>query len=101
MAVYMIAWPDRSWSVLVCEGMRTVEELCALGGPLDATGDPACASIFQVRKEGSEFYCEFFADCGKPGQGFPVIHWGDLVPVRLVEPYTDQVFQSLEGMIDE
>lgn len=101
MAVYMIAWPDRSWSVLVCDGTRTVEELCELCGPLDATGDPACASIFRVKKEGPEFYCEFYADGTKPGQGFPDIHWGDLVPMRLVEPYSDQVFQSLEGMIDE
>lgn len=101
MAVYMVAWPDHSWSVLVCEGTRTVEELCALGGPLDATADPACASIFRVKKEGGEFYCDFYADGSKPGQGSPLVHWGDLVPVRLVEPYTDQVFQSLEEMSDE
>lgn len=101
MAVYLIAWPDHSWSVLVCEGTRTVEELCEIRGPLDFTGDPACASIFQVRKERSEFYCEFDADCRTPRNAFPLIHSGDLIPVRLAEPYSDPAFQSLAGMLDD
>lgn len=92
MAVYMVAWPNKTWSMLVCSRRYSVEELCAFLGPLDATSDPAVASIFLVSKEGGEFYCEL----PSRGEDFPSIHWGDLVPVRLLPPY-DSIHERVES----
>lgn len=96
MAVYMVAWPDKTWSMLVCQSKRTVEELCEFLGPLDATGDPDVASIFLVKREDGEFYCELPSGT----EDFPCIHWGDLVPVRLVPPY-DAIHSRVEEEVSD
>ena len=82
MQVYLVGWPDHSWSTLVTRRRYTLEELLEVGGPIDATDNPHAASIFQVRLKDGEFY----ADLPFPGSPH-CIHSGALTVLQLRTPH--------------
>lgn len=81
MATFLIAWPNKSWSVYVAAADTTLEDVW---DAIDASADPSLASIFRVRKEGWDFYADLPED--RDGS-LPLTHWGNLVPMQLKAPY--------------
>ena len=83
MRVYLVGWPNGTWSVLGFPSKPSDSDLTFC---VDAIGDPSVASVFLVKRdERGDFAFDFpktpAGDTDKPA--LPDCPWGDMIPVWL------------------
>lgn len=91
MHVYLVGWPNGTWSVL---GFGTVPEDDEFTMTLDAIGDPSVASVFKVKTDAlGDFMFDFpspqLNDGEKPSLPFG-FGCGDIVPIKLYGDLKDE-----------
>lgn len=88
MQAYFVGWPNNTWSVLVTRNTMTMEELTRIGSDIDATADPGLATIWKVKFELGDFYCDMPSHQKPSGApAMPFMHSGHLECVQLRPPY--------------
>lgn len=83
MRIYLVGWPNATWSVL---GFPSKPSKADLEFCIDAIGDPSVASIFRVKTDScGDFAFDFpkVVAGEQPKPELPSCPYGDLVPVRL------------------
>jgi hypothetical protein len=87
MKVFLIAWPDASYSLYCASFPATLEHVRQAA---DISDNPHAATIMQVRLENDEFYAEI-----PDGLCVPDAHIGSLTVRQLRPPY-GKIFQKDE-----
>lgn len=88
MYVYLVAWPNNTYSVYATSIKPDWKKLLEFGNTIDMAGDPGSATIFQIRMESGEFFC-----CLPEHQNYedppklPLTHIGRLEVVQLKPPF--------------
>jgi hypothetical protein len=83
MHVYLVGWPNGTWSVLGFKGVPSDSDMTF---SIDAIGDPSVASIFKIKRDGcGDFAFDFPRTPKSPDEKpeLPDSFDSDLIPVRL------------------